>query len=74
MTDSEQQVEVIDNEFLTIAHEIHKSETEALMKVLNLIDGTLNDIGKTNICLASEMTDALLDMRNMVAPIIEARA
>jgi hypothetical protein len=74
MTDSEQRVEVIDNEFLTIAHEIHKSETEALMKVLNLIDGTLNDIGKTNICLASEMTDALLDMRNMVAPIIEARA
>lgn len=74
MTVDEPQTEVVDDEFLTIAHEIHKSETDAMMKVLSLIDGTLNDIGRTNICLASEMTDALLDMRNMIAPIIEARA
>ena len=73
MTVDEPQTGVVDDEFLTIANEIHRSETEALTEVMSLIDKTLSDIGRTNICSSGEIADALLDIRNIVSPIVESR-
>jgi hypothetical protein len=67
-------VEVVEDDFITITLAIHESETDSLRAVLGLIDGTLSDIGRTSICSSSEITDHLLDMRNIISPIVESRA
>lgn len=74
MTDEQQELESVEESFITMTLAIHEGETTALTSVLRLIDETLKNIGGTNICASSEMTDSLLDMRNLVSPIVEARS
>lgn len=45
-------------------------EITAIRKSLDIIDGVLRDIGNTNICSSSEMTDSLLDLRNLLKPLL----
>jgi len=46
-------------------------EITAIRKSLAIIDGVLKDIGNTNICSSSEMTDSLLDLRNILKPLLD---
>ena len=46
-------------------------EITAIRKSLTIIDGVLKDIGNTNICSSSEMTDSLLDLRNILKPLLD---
>ncbi len=46
-------------------------EITAIRKSLDIIDGVLKDIGNTNICSSSEMTDSLLDLRNLLKPLLD---
>jgi hypothetical protein len=46
-------------------------EITAIRKSLAIIDGILKDIGNTNICSSSEMTDSLLDLRNILKPLLD---
>lgn len=62
------------DDFVTITLAIHEAETHSLGEVMSLIDATLRDIGSTNICSSGEITDRLLDIRNIVSPIVEARS
>ena len=74
MTDEHSEVTTVEDSFVTMTLAIHEGETVALTDLLGMIDETLRNIGTTNICPSSEMTDSLLDMRNLVAPIVEARS
>lgn len=74
MTDEQQELESVEESFVTMTLAIHEGETSSLISVLRLIDETLKNISGTNICASSEMTDSLLDMRNLVSPIVEARS
>ena len=46
-------------------------EITAIRNSLTIIDGVLKDIGNTNICSSSEMTDSLLDLRNILKPLLD---
>jgi hypothetical protein len=46
-------------------------EITAIRNSLTIIDGVLKDIGNTNICSSSEMTDSLLDLRNLLKPLLD---
>lgn len=46
-------------------------EITAIRKSLTIIDGVLKDIGSTNICSSAEMTDSLLDLRNLLKPLLD---
>ena len=46
-------------------------EITAIRKSLAIIDGVLKDIGNTNICSSSEMTDYLLDLRNILKQLLD---
>ena len=46
-------------------------EITAIRKSLAIIDGILKDIGNTNICSSSEMTDYLLDLRNILKQLLD---
>ena len=46
-------------------------EITAIRKSLTIIDGVLRDIGNTNICSSAEMTDSLLDLRNLLKPLLD---
>lgn len=74
MTDEQQTATTVEDSFVTMTLAIHEGETIALTDLLRIIDKMLGDIGGTNICASAEMTDALLDMRNLVSPIVEARS
>lgn len=41
----------------------------AVRECLTIIDGVLRNIGNTNICSSAEMTDSLLDLRNLLFPL-----
>lgn len=41
----------------------------AVRECLTIIDGVLHNIGNTNICSSAEMTDSLLDLRNLLSPL-----
>ena len=45
-------------------------ELTAVSTCLTIIDATLKDIGSTNICSSAEMTDRLLDLRNLLKPLL----
>lgn len=45
-------------------------EITAIRKSLDIIDGVLRDIGNTNICSSGEMADHLLDLRNLLKPLL----
>lgn len=74
MTDEQQTATTVEDSFVTMTLAIHEGETIALTDLLRIIDKTLGDIGGTNICASSEITDTLLDMRNLVSPIVEGRS
>jgi hypothetical protein len=74
MNEEQQETTSVEDSFITMTLAIHEGETSALTSVLRLIDETLKNIGGTNICASSEITDSLLDMRNFVSPIVEARS
>ena len=46
-------------------------EITIIRNSLTIIDGVLKDIGNTNICSSSEMTDSLLDLRNLLKPLLD---
>ena len=46
-------------------------EITAIRKSLTIIDGVLRNIGNTNICSSAEMTDSLLDLRNLLKPLLD---
>jgi hypothetical protein len=45
-------------------------ELTAVRNCLTIIDSTLKDIGSTNICSSADMTDRLLDLRNLLKPLL----
>jgi hypothetical protein len=45
-------------------------ELTAVRNCLTIIDSTLKDIGSTNICSSADMTDRLLDLRNILKPLL----
>lgn len=45
-------------------------ELTAVRNCLTIIDSTLKDIGSTNICPSADMTDRLLDLRNILKPLL----
>lgn len=50
-----------------------EAETNQLRTLLTLIDGTLREVGNTNICSSTVMTDHLLDMRNLLSDVLDGR-
>lgn len=74
MTDEQQIATTVEDSFVTMTLAIHEGETIALTDLLRIIDKTLGDISGTNICATPDMTDILLDMRNLVSPIVEGRS
>lgn len=74
MTDEQTDQTTVEESFVKMTLAIHEGETTALTTLLGMIDKTLSNIGGTNICASSEMTDMLLDMRNLVSPIVESRS
>ena len=45
-------------------------ELTAVRNCLTIIDSTLKDIGSTNICSSVDITDRLLDLRNLLKPLL----
>jgi len=45
-------------------------ELTAVRNCLTIIDSTLKDIVSTNICSSADMTDRLLDLRNILKPLL----
>ena len=45
-------------------------ELTAVRNCLTIIDSTLKDIGSTNICSSADITDRLLDLRNLLKPLL----
>jgi len=45
-------------------------ELTAVRNCLTIIDATLKDIGSTNICSSADITDRLLDLRNILKPLL----
>ena len=50
-----------------------EAETNQLRTLLTLVDGTLREVGNTNICSSVVMTDHLLDMRNLLSEVLDGR-
>jgi hypothetical protein len=50
-----------------------EAETNQLRTLLTLVDGTLREVGNTNICSSAVMTDHLLDMRNLLSDVLDGR-
>lgn len=71
MTDSP--VLLIDDAITDLALAEEALETNQLRELLTLIDGTLQEVSHTNICSSATMTDHLLDMRNLLSIVFEAR-
>lgn len=45
------------------------AELSAIREALRIIDGVLTNVGKTNICSSAEITDSMLDLRNLLTPL-----
>jgi len=46
------------------------AELSCVRDALSIIDGVLRNIGNTSICSSAEMTDSLLDLRNLLSPLL----
>ena len=64
---------LIDDAIADLALAEEALETNQLRELLALIDGTLGEVGHTNMCSSATMTDHLLDMRNLLSVVLEAR-
>ena len=71
MTDSP--VLLIDDTIADLALAEEALETNQLRELLTLIDGTLGEVSHTSMCSSAIMTDHLLDMRNLLSVVLEAR-
>lgn len=71
MTDG-QEMELIDEEAVIVEIAVGQRDLEitAIRQSLDIIDGVLRDIGNTNICSSADMTDSLLDLRNLLKPLL----
>lgn len=65
--------EVIDDTAVIVEMAVGERDLEitAVRKSLDIIDGVLKNIGNTNICSSAEMTDSLLDLRNLLKPLLD---
>lgn len=72
MTDG-QEMELIDEEAVIVEIAVGQRDLEitAIRQSLDIIDGVLRDIGNTNICSSADMTDSLLDLRNLLKPLLD---
>ena len=70
---SNEQIELVDDTAVIVEMAVGQRDLEitALRKSLDIIDGVLRDIGNTNICSSAEMTDSLLDLRNLLKPLLD---
>lgn len=71
MTDGHE-MELIDEEAVIVEIAVGQRDLEitAIRQSLDIIDGVLRDIGNTNICSSADMTDSLLDLRNLLKPLL----
>jgi hypothetical protein len=68
-----EQTNTIDDTAIIVEMAVGERDLEitAIRKSLTIIDGVLRDIGNTNICSSAEMTDSLLDLRNLLKPLLD---
>ena len=59
-----------ESDFVEIVVGERELELTAVRNCLTIIDETLKDIGSTNICPSADMTDRLLDLRNLLKPLL----
>lgn len=63
----------VDDAIADLALAERESETNQLRELLRLIDGTLREVGNTNICSSAVVADHLLDMRNLLSGVLDGR-
>lgn len=66
-------VEQVDEAIADLALAEREVETNQLRELLTLIDGTLREVGGTNICSSAVVADHLLDMRNLLSGVLDGR-
>lgn len=63
----------VDEVIADLALAEREAETNQLRELLTLIDGTLREVGNTNICSSAVVADHLLDMRNLLSGVLDGR-
>jgi cob(I)alamin adenosyltransferase len=63
----------VDETIADLALAEREAETNQLRELLTLIDGTLREVGNTNICSSAVVADHLLDMRNLLSGVLDGR-
>lgn len=63
----------VDEVIADLALAEREAETNQLRELLTLIDGTLREVGNTNICSSAIVADHLLDMRNLLSGVLDGR-
>jgi len=63
----------IDEAIADLALAEREAETNQLRELLTLIDGTLREVGGTNICSSAVVSDHLLDIRHLLSGILDVR-
>lgn len=63
----------VDDAIADLALAEREAETNQLCELLRLIDGTLREVGNTNICSSAVVADHLLDMRNLLSGVLDGR-
>lgn len=46
------------------------TELSAIRDALNIVESVLSNIGKTNICSSADIADSMLDLRNLLVPLL----
>lgn len=67
------QTTLVDEAIADLALAEREAETNQLRELLTLIDGTLREVGGTNICSSAVVADHLLDMRNLLSGVLDGR-